>query len=309
MEIVFSKPTYLWFLVSIFFLIVLHFYYLKHTRKKALKFANFDAIARITGEEVLSKNIFILFIRTSAILFAVLALAGTTIWYMGQSSDSNFVLAIDSSASMVANDFEPNRLEAAKREAINFVDYTGGNVKFGIVSFSGVSFVEPALIEDSIEVKNIINKIRIDRAYGGTNLGSAITNSVNLLLNDEKSRTIILLTDGRSNVGNLNDAIDYARENHAVVHTIGIGTEEGGEFVGEAVSKIDEESLETISFNTGGRYFKAESGGELEEAYQEIANMGRNQISLNLTPLFMLLTLLLLFFEWMLANTKYRVFP
>jgi Ca-activated chloride channel family protein len=309
MEIVFSKPVYLWFLVSIFFLILLHFYSLKHTRKKALKFANFDAIARVTGEEVLSKNIFILFIRVCAIFFAVLALTGTTVWYVGQSSDSDFVLALDSSASMIADDFEPNRLEAAKQEAINFVDYVGSKTKIGLVVFSGVSFVEPGLIDDPVKVKELIKTVKIDRNYGGTNLGSAITNAVNLLLNDEKSRSIILLTDGRNNIGNLDEAIDYARENHVVIYTIGIGTEEGGKFLGEAVSKLDEESLELIAFNTGGRYFRANDKESLGNAYKEIANIGRNKISLNLTPLFMLLTLLLLFFEWMLVNTKYRILP
>jgi len=309
MEIVFSKPTYLWFLVSIFFLILLHFYSLKHSRKRALKFANFDAIARVTGGEVLSKNIFILFIRVCAIFFAVLALSGTVVWYVGQSSDSNFVLAIDSSTSMIADDFEPNRLEAAKKEAINFVDYVGSKTKIGIVVFSGVSFVEPGLTDDSAKSKEVISQIMIDRNYGGTNLGAAITNSVNLLLNDEKSRSIILLTDGRSNVGNVEKAIDYARDNHVVIYTIGIGTEEGGKFAGEAISKLDEESLELISFNTGGRYFGADDEASLKNAYQEIANIGENKISLDLTVLFMMLTLMLLFFEWILINTKYKVFP
>jgi len=308
MEIVFLRPIYLWFLLSVILLVAIHFYSLKHLRRRAIKFANFEAIERVTGREVFSKNIFLLFIRVLALVCAIFALAGTTLWYFGQSSDSNFVLAIDTSASMSADDFSPNRLEVAKKEAINFVDYVGQS-RIGLVVFSGVSFVEPELMESGERIKELIREVQIDRTYGGTNLGSAITNGVNLLLSEDSSRTVILLTDGRSNVGSLDDAIEYSLKNHVLIHIIGVGTVEGGKFAGDAISKIDQENLALISSATGGNFFMVENQESMAKAYREIASLSDRQISFNLSPLLMLIALGILFFEWILANTKYRTLP
>jgi len=309
MEIIFKDPQYLWFLASTILLIFIHFYTLKHQKRKALRFANFDAIARVTGEEILSKNVTILFMRVAALFFVTLALAGTTIWYSGETSEADFVLAIDSSTSMTATDFSPSRIAAAKESAIKFVESVGTDTKVGVISFSGASFIEQDISDDYKEVKNAIRDIQIS-TYGGTDLGEAIISATNILLRDVKPRVLILLTDGRSNIGvPLEDAVSYANENKVTIHTIGVGTPEGGKFAGEAISRIDEESLKTIALNTEGNYYKAADIDSLEEAYQKVVRLSRQRVSLNASPIFMVLALLILFMEWALMNTKYRIFP
>lgn len=310
MEIRFANPIYLWFLISIILLVIVHFYTLKHTKKKALKFANFEAIARVTGGEVLTKNLTLLFVRVSALAFAVLAIAGTTLYYTGETSNYNFVLALDASSSMTADDFQPDRFEAAKVEAIRFVDSIKTKTKIGVVSFSGTSFVEKELTDDYIVVKETINNIQI-KEVGGTDLGEAIVTSTNILNTDNKAKVIILLTDGRSNVGTpLEDAITYANEKYVKIHTIGIGTEEGGKIAGiEAVSTLDEESLRNIALATEGNYYRATDEFTLGQAYQDIIEQTKQRLTLNLSPILMLLAILLLFTEWALLSTKYRTLP
>lgn len=309
MEIIFKDPQYLWFLISIILLIAIHFYTLKHQKRKALRFANFDAIARVTGEEILSKNIMLLFIRVAALFFVTLALAGTVVWYSGQTSEAGFVLAIDASTSMSATDFSPSRIEAAKSSAVKFVELVGTDTKVGVVSFSGASFIEQDLSEEYSKVKESIRGIQIS-SYGGTDLGEAIISATNLLLKETKPRVLVLLTDGRSNIGvPVEDALSYANENKVTIHTIGVGTPEGGTFAGEAISRLDEESLKTIALNTEGNYYSASDKESLERAYQQIVRLNKQRVSFNASPVFTLLALLVLFIEWALISTKYRILP
>ncbi len=118
MEVTFNNPSYLWFLLSIPLLIIIHFITEKTSRKRALKFANYEAIAKITGESIVSSNIVLLLIRVAVLGFIILAISGTVVYYVGPVTEADFVLAIDSSASMTANDIKPTRIEAAKTEAI-----------------------------------------------------------------------------------------------------------------------------------------------------------------------------------------------
>ncbi len=313
MAIIFNNPFYLWFLVSIPLLILLHFATLKATKKKALTFANFDAIARVTGQNLFFKNITQLFMRILIIIFIVLAISGTTLVYSGKSSDLDFVLAIDTSSSMSATDIEPNRLEAAKEAAVDFIDSLGAKTKIGIVTFSGTGFVETSLTDELNRVKTLIRNIK-PRAVGGTNLGEAIITSINLLLSSEKARVIILLTDGRSNIGiPLQQAIDYANKNTVLVYTIGVATEEGGIIPGledvDALLKLDEKSLIEIATSTGGKYFRAVDKESLINSYKQISSFSIRRISTNLSLLFMITAFSLLFIEWLLSNTKFRILP
>lgn len=306
----FSDPLYLTFLISVPFFIVMHFLILKHTKRRAVKFANFEALARVTGMEVLNKNITLLILRLWILIFLILSAAGAVVWYSGTTSEYDFVLAIDSSSSMLADDFNPNRLEAAKRAALNFLDDLPSRTKVGLVTFSGTAYANQFPTTDMALLKAAIEEIKVSRV-GGTDLGNAIITSSNLLVTSEKPRAIIILTDGQDNVGvPVSEATTYANQYQVIVHTIGLGTEEGGTFIrSNLISRINEKSLRDIADDTDGRFFKAENQQQIEEAYLTIATTKHQRTSIELRLPLLLFSLLLLFLEWGLINTKFRTLP
>ncbi len=315
--LIFTNPVYLWLLVSIPLLILTHFFVLGYLKKRAVKFANFEAIKRVTGTKfelknvkTISKNRFLLLIRIIVLLFLIFSISGPVLWYSGQGSEFDFVIAIDASSSMLADDFIPYRLDAARRASSLFIESLKTKTNVGIVSFAGTSFVEQGLTNDMKETEDVINSIRI-KNVGGTDIGGAITTSTNLLLNQENSRVIILLTDGQSTVGTPIDvAIEYANKNYVTINTIGIGTEEGGTFIkGDLLSKLDEPTLIEIAQKTGGKYYKAENEEELASAFDGISSSAEEKIPIDLSMGFMMTALALLFIEWGMINTKYRTLP
>ena len=105
-QITFRDPIFLWFLLSIPFLMITHFYSLRYVTRKAVRFANFEALSRVSGGEALSRNIPLLILRTITLFFLICSVSGPTLWYTGQSSENNYVIALDASRSMLADDFE-----------------------------------------------------------------------------------------------------------------------------------------------------------------------------------------------------------
>ena len=309
MEIIFEKPDYLWLLLVLPIIIIVHFLTLKVTTRKAVRFANFEIIERVTGGETLSSNFFLLVIRTIIIFLFILALSGLTLSYLGQGSNFDFAIAIDSSNSMLVQDMQPNRLEAAKQSASDFIDTLASNNNIAVVSFGSTALLESSLTIDHLEAKNSITKIEA-KDTGGTALGDAIITGANSLITSENSKVLILLTDGRSNTGvPIQDAVDYAKIKQVTINTIGIATPEGGEYTEGVNLTLDELTLQGIALNTNGKYFKATSQEELNNAYTEIAGLTETTVFRNLTLPFTLVALFLLLIEWILFNTKYRTIP
>ena len=313
----FTNPYYLWLLVSIPMLIITHYFVLGYLKRRAVKFANFEAIKRVTGTKIelknargISKNLFLLFVRIFVLLFLIFSIAGPVLWYSGQGSEFDFVIAIDASSSMLADDFKPYRLDAARKASSLFVKNLKAKTNIGVVSFAGTSFVEQDLTDNLKKTEETINNIRIKRV-GGTDIGGAIITSTNILLNQENSRVIILLTDGQSTVGTPVDvAVGYANKNYVTVNTIGIGTEEGGTFIkSNLLSKLDEPTLIDIAQKTGGKYYRAENEESLANAFEEISANSQKKIPVNLSMGFIMTALALLFVEWGMINTKYRTLP
>jgi len=318
MNITFTNPEYLWLLIAVPFIVIGHFMTLRYTKRAALKFANYEAMARVSKgylfgkpyRGILSnKNILLIFIRIIAYSLLILAITGSIFWYSGKVSSFDYVLAIDGSTSMLANDFEPNRIEVAKETALNFIEYVPRATNIGILSFSGTIFVEQEITEDKSIMKEVIENLRIKRA-GGTNLGDSIITAANMLKSDGKG-AIILITDGQSNSGTeINDAINYAIKKNIKIFTIGIGTEEGGNIAGvEFISDLDEDTLIKISDSTESNYYRAKTQEELDTAFKEIADIKTSKKSFNLSLVLVLTGLLILFLEEVLINTKYKTVP
>ena len=323
-EVTFTNPVYLWILLLLPFIILTHIFTLKRIKTAALKFSNFEAIERVSKGEFLgkpyrglfrNKNIFLLSLRLIVYTLLVLSVTGTTLWYTGIASDFDFVLAVDTSISMLAEDFNATRLEAAKEAATIFVNSLKGHSTLGLVSFASTPFVDKKLTSDKSELKEIIDSLGIKES-GGTNIGDTLITSANLLTIEnpnklKKSKVIVLLTDGQSNIGTpVNTAIEYARTREIIVHTIGIGTEEGGKLSGvDIILKLDEETLKKISEQTKGKYYKAESKEALKEIFREIASLKEKRIALDISWILLIIALALLALEWVLTHTIYKTIP
>ncbi|MDO8460244.1 MAG: VWA domain-containing protein [Nanoarchaeota archaeon] len=306
MIITFAKPSYLVLLAVLPLIIIIYFITLKNRRYSALKFANFDSISKIQGIDLISKNISILIISLLVSFLLVLSLAGTTIQRQIDSSSFSFVLAIDSSKSMEANDVLPTRFEAAKQSAQSFVDSTPFGTKIGVISFSGNAFIESDLTEDKYLSKQAILKIPLS-SIGGTDIYEAVITGTNLL-NKEDAKAIILLSDGRLNIGTISQVIDYANQHNVIVHTIGFGSQEGG-MTSFGISKIDEDALKSLAFNTRGNYYRATNEEQLKGAYQQVIAFKKENVSFNLSSYLVLAALILFLIEYILFNTRYKILP
>lgn len=309
MEIVFSHPNYLWFLLSIPVLVATHLLSIKYTTKKGLKFANFPAIEKATGEKITSYNLNILITRAAILTLTIFSVAGSTLWYTTLTTTSDYALAIDASSSMLADDYTPNRLEAAKLAAELFIDQLPSATQVAVVSFAGTSFVDMQPSDDSGKIKQAIRDIEA-KTVGGTDIGEAIITATNLLSISNNPKVIILLTDGRTNVGgNIEQAILYANTNQVTVNTIGIGTITGGNIAEDITLTLDEQTLQNIASGTSGKYILAQNNDELISAYEELLDLSNRKVSFNLSILFLVISIILLLVEWSLINTKYKILP
>lgn len=238
--------------------------------------------------------------RHSVIFFELLALALLVFAIARPQSKSSYenrstegidiVISMDVSVSMLAKDFEPNRLESAKDVAQKFVDERP-NDRIGMVVFEGESYTQSPLTTDHRVVKNAIRDMESGKVQGGTAIGMGLATAVNRLKDSEaKSKVVILLTDGVNNQGQVKpiDAAKIAKAFNIRVHTIGVGS------TGKALMpvaqlpngqyqfdyrpvEIDEEVMKEISSITGGSYFRATSEDKLKEIYEEIDQLEKTE--------------------------------
>jgi len=279
-------------------------------KKRALNFANFDAIAKVTRQTFFPKSFIPLILRLAILVCLIFSVSGLGIWYQGYASDFDYILLVDASGSMLADDYEPNRLEAAKEAAIDFIDLLSAKTNIGVISFAGTSFINQPLTEDKSLAKNAISSIEI-LDVGGTAMGDAVVLASNVYKMSEDTlngRSVILLTDGQSNVGvEINDAIEYAVDNGIVINTLGVGTEEGGVFIeGLIVSQLDVGTLETLATETGGEFHLVRSKEELSDAYFKLSGSKKTRVFFDGRVYFLLIAFVFLLVEWSLANTKYK---
>jgi Ca-activated chloride channel family protein len=239
----------------------------------------------------------------------------------------DIILCIDVSGSMTAQDFQPNRMEAAKKVAEDFVDHRPSD-RIGVVIFAGESFTQCPLTTDHYVLKSQIAQIRNGLLEDGTAIGSGLATSVDRLRSSKaKSKIIILLTDGINNGGLIdpNTAKEIAKTFHIKVYTIGVGSEGyaptpvstpmGIVMQNEKVS-IDEKLLQNIAQETGGKYFRATDNSSLEHIYNEIDKMEKSKVEITtfhhysekFYP-FIFAAMGLLLIELILRYTVFKKFP
>lgn len=314
MNITFDNLEALWLVIAIPLLIAAHYIFLKRSQTKALRFANFSALKRISGEKFLTKNTGLLFLRIAIVVLFILAISNSTVWIQGEKNTFDYVIAIDTSSSMLTKDFEPNRLEYAKDAANLFVDSIATDTKIGIVSFSGITIIEEPLTQIDPIFKERITNLTVTR-QSGTGIGGAIITSVNVLSNSEEAKAILIFTDGSNTVGeslddDVKQAVEYAIKNEVIIHAVGIGSE--GAPIGylpeiyNISSQFNEDTLLYITNQTGGKYINA-MDENLRNEFQSFNNETfKANIPYKLTNYSLILILILLSIEWILINLRYR---
>ena len=281
-----QDPFYLLLLIFIPFLI---FWYQKNGK-------NNEAIILFSSKEFLSEGIINsgrkknILLKSGQLLVLILIIVGLSrprlINKVTETSIDvvDMILVLDISSSMLADDFQPNRLEAVKQTASNFINSRKSD-RIGIIVFAGESFIQCPLTVDKSVLKSLIDEINIvSKEYDGTAIGMAIANATNRLRKSSvQSKVMVLLSDGSNNSGEIDPrtSAELASQYGIKIYTIGAGTNQAFTRIpgrGLIKNEIDEETLQFIADKTGGKFFRATDIKALESIYNEIDVLERSEI-------------------------------
>ncbi|MBQ2243712.1 MAG: VWA domain-containing protein [Bacteroidales bacterium] len=236
-------------------------------------------------------------IAVAAIIVAIARPRSSSTFEKIDSEGIDIVLAMDISTSMLARDFKPDRIGAAKDIAIQFIAERPSD-RIGVVVFAGESFTQSPLTTDRPTLINLMKEVECGIIEDGTAIGNGLANAVARLKDSPaKSRVIILLTDGVNNRGEIAPqmAIEIAKTYGIRVYTIGVGAMGEAPYpmmtpygVKEMMVKveIDEELLKEIASETGGEYFRATDNTKLLEIYRQINEMEKSRTTVDSFPLY-----------------------
>lgn len=287
----FANPGYFFLLLLLIPMIL--WYILTEKKSYAdLQFSSLQAFKGIKHSGRIWLRHVLFAIEVLAVVFLVIALArpqSDNSWQTYTSEGIDIVLALDISGSMLAQDFTPDRLDAARNVAIEFIQKRPHD-KIGLVIFAGESFTQCPLTTDQAVLINLLREVKSGIIEDGTAIGLGLANAVNRLKDSpDKSKVVILLTDGVNNRGAIAPATaaELAKTYGIRVYTIGVGT------YGEAPYpvqtpfgiqtqnvpvEIDEDVLRQIATLTGGKYFRATDNDKLTQIYQEIDQLEKSKI-------------------------------
>lgn len=327
----FVSPEWFW-LLALVPVMVFWFWYSRRRHNAEWNMSALNTADRGTNFWSLAKS-FLWVLRLAAMVLIIIALARPR--YVDQSTriktskGIDIVMAIDVSASMLARDLTPNRLEALKEVAARFIN-SRPNDRLGLVEYAGESYTKTPLTSDKTLVLSALKSIEYNTIIeGGTAIGMGLATSVNRLKESRaKSKVIILLTDGVNNSGFIDPrtASELAVEFGIKVYTIGLGSNglalspvgmrPNGQFqYGKVPVEIDEALLQEIAQTTGGLYFRATNNSKLGEIYDEINKLEKTEVEEfkyqqydeGYRPL-ILVALGLLLFEFLMRQTLFKSF-
>ena len=296
----FEYPSLLWLLAVPLLLAALYVYRELAERRPHLRVST-SAPWRQGGRSVLSVLRHLPFVlRTAALCLIVVALArprSSTEVEKVDSEGIDIILAMDVSTSMLARDFTPDRISAAKDIAIEFIAQRPTD-RMGIVVFAGESYTQCPLTTDRATLINLMKEVQTDLIEDGTAIGNGLATAVARMMDsDAPSRVVILLTDGVNNSGEVapQTAAEIAKTYGVRVYTIGVGANglapypvmtPWGVEIQKLQVEIDEDLLKAIAETTGGRYFRATDNTKLAEIYSEINKMEKARTSVDSFPVY-----------------------
>ncbi|OYT39651.1 MAG: hypothetical protein B6U86_05040 [Candidatus Altiarchaeales archaeon ex4484_43] len=297
--------------------IIMHLLSKKYARKRTLRFGNFEVLEKVAGKKLFPRDLIPLFLRILAIVLIILVISDLVLVREEYVARTDFILAIDTSASMLTPDYEPNRIEFVKRTAIDFIGKLR-NTKVGVVTFSGKAHARLKPTSDMNTVERTLQKIQFE-GPAGTAIGDAIVVSESLFDESDRNRSIILITDGRNNIGrNITDALKALNESNTRIYPIGIGSK-----VEEEVTippdleelnatpaefpNLDEDMLRLLANKTNGKYFIIDDEDSFKRAFE--TGLDFKKVSTEPTLHLLLLLCIILLIDWGLEITKFRVLP
>ena len=286
--ITFGNPWYLLFLLALPLIFFYRSFILK-SKEGSFRLSSASIISDKMIKKGIHKKRLLSLIQYLTIALLTLGLSRPRIIESLQKKNIeiiDIVMVIDISSSMLATDFQPNRLEVVKKTAKDFIVQRKGD-RLGILVFAGESFIQCPLTIDNEVLLSLMDEITVaQQSYDGTAIGMAIANATNRLRkSDAKSKVMILLSDGSNNAGELdpNTAADLAKQFGIKIYTIGAGTNQDVSFIpgrGYIRNEIDEKTLREIAKQTGGQYFRATNTEGLKQIYSTINELERTEVEI-----------------------------
>lgn len=330
---IFNNPLVLFLVLAV---PIYAWYKLKYTKSAGMSFSSLTEMKKIKPSLTVRLQFLPVLFRSTALILFVIALARPQkgIEQVKLPSEGiDIMLTIDVSTSMYAEDFtvngqRKNRLEAVKKVVRDFIP-NRQNDRIGMIVFAGRAYVQCPLTIDYGIVLQFLDEIKIGMLEDGTAIGDAVAVSLNHMKDTPaKSKVIILLTDGRNNLGRIDPltAAETAKTLGVKIYTVGAGTKglapyPAVDFFGNKVYQriqvdLDEDTLKKIADITGGMYFRATDTKSLEDIYKQIDEMEKTETEAKiytryaeLFPYFLLPGLILLVIEIVIANTWLRRIP
>jgi len=297
----FEHPVYLQLLWGIFVLIAFFVWTVKYKKSLLKRFGNLEILQKLMRTySPRRRNIKYILIILSYVFF-VIALANPQI---GKKLEEfkregvDIIVAMDVSASMLAEDIKPNRLEKAKHEVGQLIDILQGD-RIGLIAFAGIAHVQCPLTLDYSAAKLFLSIMNPDLIpQPGTAIGDALRKSINAFnIEERKHKVLILITDGEDHQSEPLEAAKEAEKEGITIYTVGLGSSQGvpiplynkgGSQTGfkkdrqgnVVTTKLDVVTLQKIAYETGGKYYLASTGeAELDDIYAEISKMEKKELS------------------------------
>jgi len=299
-------------LVVIFYLLSKRF-----SKRRTIIFGNFKTLQKVSGKKLLSFSVIPVLIRMTALILIILSISDPIVVLISQASNTDYVLAIDTSSSMLTSDIKPSRLEATKMAVTEFIRENRVS-SFGVVTFSGEAKIMSGLTKESENLTGTIEGIGVDDS-AGTAIGEAIIVATTLFADSKGNKTLILITDGRNNRGlDINKTYNSLSEKDIQVICIGLG-----KYINETVEipeelkkynatiaefpYVYEAELRGLSNATKGSYYPVSQMDELQSAIKKSVRMETQRLDLQFYLLVAACIVLLI--GWGLEMTRYRVIP
>lgn len=328
-NIQFANPEFLW-LLAIVPLLIIWYIFRSGQAQTSIRHSSLSAFKSASAGWRVYLRWLPFAVRMIAVSLLIVAFARPQTSARGENvyrEGIDITLALDVSGSMLAEDFRPNRLDAAKTLAKEFIEERETD-RIGLVIFAGESFTQCPLTTDYSVLLDLLSKVKMGVLKDGTAIGEGIANAVNRMkTSDSKSKIMILLTDGVNNMGSIDPetAAEIARTFGIRIYTIGVGTRGmapypvqtpfGTQYQNMKV-ELDEDMLKKVASVTGGEYFRATGNERLRQIYKEIDKLEKTRIEVTeyrrYTELFyefLLLAFGLLGFELLLSLFVFRKIP